>query len=272
VLITGCSDGGLGAALALSFHQHGLHVYATSRTLSKMSGLAAQGIEIIALDVLSESSIASAVAQIPSLDILINNAGAAYSMPIADLNLSEAKGLFELNVWSYLAVTQAFLPLLLKSKGMVVNQTSVGSCMTVPFQATYNASKAAMAAFSDSLRLELQLFGITVIDLKTGGVQSNIIENRPPISLPETSIYAPARVPLEKFFAGHEFKKIAMPTDKWAESVVGDLLKTSPPPLIWRGAQAWLVRLARFLPFGWLDGSVKKVVGLDTVAELISGK
>lgn len=75
VIITGCSDGGLGAALAISFHEAGLHVYATSRDESKMSGLQARGIETLTLDVLSETSIAACVCKIPSLDILVNNAG-----------------------------------------------------------------------------------------------------------------------------------------------------------------------------------------------------
>jgi short-subunit dehydrogenase len=156
VLITGCSEGGMGAALAIAFHEAGLHVYATARDLSKMTQLASLGIETLVLDIQSDSSIASCVSKLSSrnLDILVNNAGASASMPISDLSLLEAKKIFDVNVWSQLAVTQAFLPLLLKSKGMIVNQTSVVSTTAVPFQSTYNASKAAMAMFSDSMRLE----------------------------------------------------------------------------------------------------------------------
>ena len=91
----------------------------------------------------------------PSFDILVKNAGAQLVMPIADVSISEAKKLFDLSVWSHIAVTQAFLPLLLNSiKGTVVNQTSVEAVTTVPFQAVYNASKAALAMILDSLRLE----------------------------------------------------------------------------------------------------------------------
>src|ERR1700712_4043024 len=115
VLITGCSDGGLGAALAIAFHEAGLHVYATARNPSKLEEVKSHGIETLTLDVLSDSSIAACVAKLSQLDILVNNAGAAYSMPVTDLAIAEAKKLFDLNVWSYIAVTQAFLPLLLKS-------------------------------------------------------------------------------------------------------------------------------------------------------------
>jgi len=116
VLITGCSDGGLGAALAIAFHKAGLHVYATARNPSKMKQLQSLGIKTLTVDVLSDSSIASCVGQISSLDILVYNAGGAYTMPESAISLLEAKKFFDLNVWSYLAMTQAFLPLLLKSK------------------------------------------------------------------------------------------------------------------------------------------------------------
>lgn len=146
----------MGSALALAFHQAGLHVYATARDLSKMTQLASLGIETLVLDIQSESSIAACVSKVSSrnLNILVNNAGASASMPISDLSLTEARTIFDINVWAQLAVTKAFLPLLLKSKGMIVNQTSVVSTTAIPFQSVYNASKAAMAIFSDSMRLE----------------------------------------------------------------------------------------------------------------------
>lgn len=146
----------MGAALAIAFHEAGLHVYATARDLSKMSQLASLGIETLSLDIQSDTSITACFSKLSSsrLDILVNNAGASASMPISDMSLPEAKGIFDVNVWSQLAVTQVFLPLLLKSKGVIVNQTSVVSTTAIPFQSAYNASKAAMAMFSDSMRLE----------------------------------------------------------------------------------------------------------------------
>jgi 1-acylglycerone phosphate reductase len=93
------------------------------------------------------------------------------------------------------------LPLLLNSKGMVVNQTSAGSVAVLPFQSVYTASKAAIAMFSNSMRLELDAFGIAVVDLETGVVRSNLIENQKEVnqpSLPEGSIYEPARGIVDK--------------------------------------------------------------------------
>jgi 1-acylglycerone phosphate reductase len=187
-------------------------------------------------------------------------------MPVSDISIPEAKKLFDLNVWSYLAVTQAFLPLILKSKGMIVNQTSVSSACTVPFQSTYNASKAAIALFSDSQRLELAPFGVRVVDLKTGAVKSNITDG-PKARLPKDSIYAPAREAVEKSMSMDDIVKDAMNQETWAKAVVADLLKKTPPPIIWRGTNAWLVWVGTMLPFGFLDGTIKKLTGLDVVEQ-----
>ena len=273
VLITGCSDGGIGAALATAFHEAGLHVYATARNPSKMEQLASLGIQTLTLDVQSESSIAACVGSLSGLDILINNAGAQFLMPMADVSIPEAKKLFDLNVWSHIAMTQAFLPLLLKSsKGMIVNQTSIGAVTTLPFQAIYNASKAALAMLSDSMRLELEPFGITVVDLRTGVVKTNLIKNLKETqqpSLPKGSIYEPAREAVEKALRQDGFEDTGMPANSWAKLVVQDLLKKNPPSVIWRGDSAWLTRLAAILPFGMFDGMVKKLTGLDVVERTV---
>ncbi|KAL9043793.1 MAG: hypothetical protein Q9214_003030 [Letrouitia sp. 1 TL-2023] len=281
VLITGCSDGGLGAALAIAFHSANLHVYATARNLSKMSHLASLGIETLQLDIQSSSSIAACVSTLDtsSLDILVNNAGAQYPMPLADLSIAEAKKLFDLNVWAHVAVTQAFLPLLLKSDathggGMIVNNTSVAAVTTLPFQAAYNSSKAAMAAISDALRLELEPFSIRVVDLRTGAVESNIIQTTrasTPVSLPQGSIYEPAREVVEKTLRLETFDGQGLEANRWAKQVVQDLLKKNPPPVIWRGESALLTRIAAVSPFGLFDGMIKRMVGLDVVGKIIRG-
>ncbi|KAL9029768.1 MAG: hypothetical protein Q9196_002029 [Gyalolechia fulgens] len=273
VLITGCSDGGLGAALAIAFHEAGLHVYATARNPSKMKDLVSRGINTITLDVQDEASIAACVSQLPSLDMLVNNAGAQYVMPVVDVDLNEAKKLFDLNVWSHIAVTQAFIPLLLKSPcGMIVNQTSVGAVTTIPFQAIYNSSKAALAMLSDSLRLELQPFGIKVVDLRTGVVKtkliSNMRESKQP-SLPVGSIYDTARETVEKALRQEGFQNQGMPAEKWAKVVVQDLLKQKPPLVIWKGESALLTWFATLLPLGTFDRMVKKLTGLDVVERAV---
>ena len=224
VLITGCSEGGMGAALAVAFHEAGLRVYATARDQSKMASLEHAAIETLTLDVLSAESIAACVAKVPSLDILVNNAGNSYSMPVSDLSIDDAKQLFDINVWAQLAVTQAFLPLLIKSRGMIVNQTSVVAATAVPFQSAYNASKAAISMFSDCQRLELEPFGVKVIELKTGAVASNLIKNQKtqtPMSLPRGSIYEPAREAVESAMRNDKMADAGTPANQWAREVAG---------------------------------------------------
>ena len=140
VLITGCSDGGLGFALASAFHGAGYRVLATARNPAKLEDAKAAGIETLALDVPSDTSIEKCMAEVRqmtggSLDILVNNAGATYFTPLADASIPESKKLFDLNVWSNLATIQAFLPLLLRSTrgGLIVNHTSISSVICPPF-------------------------------------------------------------------------------------------------------------------------------------------
>ncbi|KFA67218.1 hypothetical protein S40285_06296 [Stachybotrys chlorohalonatus IBT 40285] len=281
ILITGCSAGGMGAALAIAFHRAGHHVYATARNTSKLAPLVEQGIETLALDVISESSIAAAVetvtAALPDgkgLDILVNNAGGSYVMPVADMSLPDAKRLFDLNVWSYIAVTQAFLPLLLKAtRSIVVNHTSVGSIFAFPFQGTYNASKAAMAMFSETMRLELAPFGIRVVDLKTGGVKTNIIANTNANAhgerLPKGSIYEPARDIMESTMTQEKVLGFGTTAEQWATDVSAILLRSNPPAMIWKGEMATLCWLISLLPWNPLTGFLRRLSGLDVLEKVI---
>jgi NAD(P)-dependent dehydrogenase (short-subunit alcohol dehydrogenase family) len=274
VLITGCSDGGTGAALAEAFHNSGLHVYATARNVKKMERLASLGIQTLELDVLSDSSIEQCVKGLDRLDILVNNAGAQYTMPLSDLSIPKAKALFDINVWAHIQVTQAFLPLLMNSEsgGMIVNHTSSASVLHVPMQSTYNASKAAIAMFTGTLRLELQPLGIKVVDLRSGLIKTNIINNLRETKegvLPEGSIYTPAKEAMEQILLQKNFEGQGMEASQWAKSVVSNLLRKNPSPQIWKGDGAWLAWLTTKLPFGLFDSALKKACGMDKAEPLL---
>ncbi|KAF2491214.1 NAD(P)-binding protein [Lophium mytilinum] len=229
VLITGTSIGGLGSSLALAFHARGHRVFAAARNPSKVTHLTALGITHIPLDVLSSTSSAAALAQVSALtggtlDMLVNNAGGGYSIPLLDADLQKGREFFDLNVWSVLAVTQAFAPLLLKSAGQrgeatVVNQTSIAAVSPVPIQGLYNASKAALAMISDTLRLELKPFGIRVVDLRTGSVRTPFYDNQTgggAPKLPGESIYQVARERVEQAMSGSAPMAHAMDAERWA--------------------------------------------------------
>lgn len=278
ILITGCSDGSLGARLALAFHEAGWRVFATARDPSKMRQSEAAGIEILQLDILSGESLANSVSRVGeltggSLDALFNNAGAGHSMPLMDLDIDKARQLFELNTFSVVSVTRAFLPLLLKSThgGMVVNNTSGSSTIAgaLPFAGAYNASKAAAAMFTEGLRLELAPFGIKVINLVTGAVQSTFHENAPHNKLPPTSLYKVAKETIETFMAGETNPNDGSDPVKWAAQVVKSLSSSSPSYWIFAGKYSLAVRLASLLPIGTTDRIIKKMSGLDVVEQKI---
>lgn len=143
-LITGCSAGGVGAAFAKVFMENGYHVFATARTPSKIPQAlrAAPNVTVLSLDVTSMESIAKAVEavrkQFETLDVLINNAGLGLNMPGLDTPIQEAKRLFDLNFFGALAMVQAFSPLLVKAKGCVVNNSSVGGVLPFPFASRWS--------------------------------------------------------------------------------------------------------------------------------------
>jgi NAD(P)-dependent dehydrogenase (short-subunit alcohol dehydrogenase family) len=255
-----------------------------------LSALAEQGIETLPLDVTSSSSIASAVssltASLPAtkgLDILINNAAGNHTMPLADASLPAARELFDLNVWAQLAVTQAFLPLLLLSTTpktstfhpLIVNHTSVGSVLAFPFEGIYNASKAALAMLTATLRMELAPFDIRVVELKTAGVRTNIISNNNfndgarADRLPQDSIYAPAREQVERSMSQEAQRSHGVTPEQWAGEVVGLLLGRNPPAVIWRGESALMARVATAVPSGLMEGVVGKMTGLNEVEVVI---
>jgi 1-acylglycerone phosphate reductase len=109
VLITGCSDGGIGFALAISFQKRGLYVFATTREVSKMLSLKdLPNVTLLGLDVIDSSSISSAVAAVLSqikgtLDYLVNNVAQHYLVPTLGMNVEKAKAMFNVNFWGMLA-------------------------------------------------------------------------------------------------------------------------------------------------------------------------
>lgn len=158
VLITGCSEGGIGEALAREFQARGLHVFATARSETKLNSLRQlPNVTVLPLDVTSGESIAAAVAAVSSatggggggkLDYLVNNAGTQCVMPVLDFDIQQAKDMFEVNVWGLLAVTQAFAPLILATKGTIVNMSSVSTLLWMPYKGKQSQGPGKAGPFS----------------------------------------------------------------------------------------------------------------------------
>jgi len=163
VLITGCSTGGIGWAMAKNFHQRGFYVFATARNPSKTTADLAElsDIEILELDVTVLKTIAQCKEIVAkrtggSLDVLVNNAGVEFNSPLLDTDVAEAKRLYDVNVWGPLAMVQAFAPLLIEAKGVVFNQSSIDGALNMVWA---GKSPSASACNSLSLSLSLSLLG-----------------------------------------------------------------------------------------------------------------
>ncbi|EDN11243.1 short chain dehydrogenase/reductase [Histoplasma capsulatum] len=219
VLITGCSPGGIGHSLAREFHRNGLRVFATARDKSALISLKEQGIETLSLVVDKEESRKACRDEVElllkgkGLDYLVNNAGLGYTVPVLDVNLQEAREVFETNFISVIAMCQEFAPLIIKAKGTIVQIGSVAGIIPYVFGGVYNASKAALHSLSDSLRVT------TII---TGGVKSNIA--RAAHTLPETSLYQPVKAEYARRI-GHS-QEGALSNEAYARTVVTQVLES----------------------------------------------
>jgi NAD(P)-dependent dehydrogenase (short-subunit alcohol dehydrogenase family) len=175
VVVTGASSG-IGEACALRLARTGWHVYAGVRNDADGERLRAQGVEPLTIDVTDAASIASAAAQVGDAPLggLVNNAGIAVSMPLEFLPLDELRRQLEVNVVGQVAVTQAFLPQLRHARGRVVNVGSIAGRSSLPFLGAYAASKHALEAVTDALRIELRPFGIEVAIVEPGSIATPI--------------------------------------------------------------------------------------------------
>ncbi|EPS37213.1 hypothetical protein H072_9123 [Dactylellina haptotyla CBS 200.50] len=265
VFITGCSHGGMGDALAQEFHRRGLQVFASARNLTKTTHLVAMGIQVVELDVLDDNAIKAAVKVVAEatggrLDYLINNAGIELCCGILDTDFAKAKLLFDTNLWSVITITKAFTPLLEAAKGTVVNHSSVGSMVCMPFLGVYSASKAGLDQISDAMRMELCSVGVSVVILSTAGVRTRMLENREPMHVPEGSIFAHNKAEVEKL--KNEEQVVGITADAFAKTIVNKLLKNSKPMRIWGGESAGSVWfMLAFFPQSLIDWFVIRLTG-----------
>lgn len=183
VLITGATDG-LGRAAALLLAERGYRVFAAGRSAEKRAQLAAIArerallLEPVEIDVADELSVKRGVdailAQVPAIDVLINNAGFGYYAVVEDLRVEDLRRQFETNVFGVVRMTQAVLPAMRRQySGRIINISSVAGKIAPPLFGAYSASKFALEALSDALRLELYPFGIQVVLIEPGYIPTS---------------------------------------------------------------------------------------------------
>lgn len=174
VVVTGASSG-IGLASALRLANAGWRVYGGARTEEAAAALRERGFEPLLLDVTDAGQIAAATTAVGSeLHGIVDNAGIAIAAPLELVPLEELRRQLEVNVVGQVAVLQAFLPALRAGRGRVVLMGSVGGRSALPFLGPYAASKHALEAFADVLRIELAPWGMTVSIVEPASVKTAI--------------------------------------------------------------------------------------------------
>jgi short-subunit dehydrogenase len=270
VLVTGCGSG-IGKALALAFYRRGHLVCATARRLKTMEDLAREGIQTLALDVTNPLDIHRVLGQLSSIGCtvgtLVNNAGYGAMGPLLDLPAQEWQKQFDVNVFAPMTLARAVLPSMIERRsGTIVNISSISGVMPTPFAGAYCASKAALNALSDSLRMELRPLGIDVVTVQPGGIQSSFGDRAAnDVNLRPGSPYQAIREGV--LSRANESQSGATPADVFANELVRQLECSSLPAVIRLGQKSTLLPFLKWaLPTSWLDRILRSRFQLDRLS------
>ena len=267
ILLTGCSSG-IGRASALALAARGHRVFATARKEDDLAGLERDGLTALALDVTDPATIAAAVGAVLSranrLDVLVNNAGYPQYGSVEEVTLAQWRAQFDVNVFGTLAVTQAVLPAMRKQQsGRIINVSSVAGKLGIPFAAPYCASKHALEALSDALRVEVSPFGIRVVLVEPGPVETRFgdraragvaaLLSRPG---PYQELYKLAERAMNV-----DFQRGNLPAEAVARVIVQASESASPRTRYPVGIMARAyIALRRALPDRWLDAQMRRTL------------
>jgi NAD(P)-dependent dehydrogenase (short-subunit alcohol dehydrogenase family) len=277
VVITGASTG-IGAACAIHLDRLGYRVFAGVRKTE--DGLALQKdcsdqLVPIELDVTDLATIQKAHALVSEstgsdgLYGLINNAGIAVVGPLEAVPIADFRQQLEVNVIGQVAVTQKFLPLIRRARGRIINMGSIAGLSTMPLMGPYSASKFALEAITDALRLEVQQWGIHVSIIEPGAIATPIwnksateaAEREAGIGQELRSLYQPMAAAVRKIVG--EASKRAVSSDTVAKVVEAALTASTPRTRYLVGSDAKLRALmVKLLPDRLSDGMLTWILKL----------
>jgi NAD(P)-dependent dehydrogenase (short-subunit alcohol dehydrogenase family) len=266
-LITGCSSG-IGRALADAFKSAGYDVWASARKAEDVTALTAAGFTAVQLDVNDGPALEQLSERINQqrggLDVLINNAGYGAMGPLLDGGVPAMQRQFETNVFAIVGVTRAMFPVLRRARGLVVNIGSVSGVLVTPFAGAYCASKAAVHALSDALRMELAPFGVRVMEVQPGAIASSFAKNAGHEAeqlITEQSPWFPLREGIRARAKASQDKPT--PAGEFAAGLLKAVQQSKPPRLVrlGNGSRA-LPLMAGLLPKGLLESGLMKRFGL----------
>jgi short-subunit dehydrogenase len=274
ILITGATTG-IGRHAALHLARQGHRVIATGRNTGALDALAreAEGTDLatLRLDVTDARSIEEARAAVDAMtaghgvDVLVNNAGYGVAAPIVESPDEEVRGQFETNVFGLLAVTRAFAPRMMdRRSGRIINVSSVGGRVSFPLFGAYTASKFAVEALSDALRLELRAFGIHVSVVEPGPIQTEFSSR----SVADVARYQDARSRFVRVFARADALKrqadrMSVPPIVITRVIEKAATARRPSARYVAPFSSWVgMVLMKLLPTSWLDALMAQASGL----------
>ena len=272
VLITGCSSG-IGRATALAFLEEDWAVYATARNPADIETLGEKGCRIATLDVTDPDDVDRVVDRIVDkeghLSCLVNNAGYGQLGPVEDVSTGKVHRQFDVNLYGPHRLLRAALPhMRAQEAGTVVNVSSAAGRLSFPGGGIYAGSKFALEAMSDALRNEVDEYGIDVVLVEPGPVETSFTDRA------EAEVYGDADaddIPgLDRSGAYESFYELfadttlvgggglgAITPERVAEDIVDAASSTKPKARYRPGTAARVAALARFLPSRWLDASYR---------------
>ncbi|HLY08462.1 MAG TPA: SDR family oxidoreductase [Planctomycetota bacterium] len=263
ILITGTSSG-IGKACADHLTRRGHQVFGASRTPPAVAG----PIPWISMDVTDDRSVQEGVEDVVRragrLDVVVNNAGMGFLGAIEDTSIEEAKRLFEVNLFGVLRVCRAALPVMRRQgSGRIVNISSIGGVLGLPFEGLYSASKFALEGLSEALRMELRPWGIPVVLVEPGDIRTDFPKNR--IRTRESGTESAYRETLETVLGVMARDEQNASSPDLVARVVGRIVERESPALRYRVGpflQVLAARVKGLLPSGIFEALVRSAYKL----------
>ncbi|CAK5281279.1 unnamed protein product [Mycena citricolor] len=254
--ITGCSNGGIGAAFCRKLLAKGYIVYATARSIQAMSELEHENARKLVVDVTDDASVAAAIdtvyAETEGIDLLISNAGFSHIGPLLDTPFEEGMRVMQTNFFGLVRLVKNVVPRMARrGHGTVVAIGSILGELSTPFQGFYNASKAALRSYTETLRMECKPLKVKVVLVAPGSIRSNI-SAKSAYTAPEDSFYKSFEKQIKHvMYQSQTADYGVMDTDQFAAAIIGDVASANPSAYISLGGFTTKMWLLQWLKRTW---------------------
>ena len=274
ILVTGAT-GGIGKETALHLARLGHRVLATGRKTDGLEALEHESrglsLETFRIDLNDAESIAAAKDEVDTrtegygLDVLVNNAGFGLMAPMELITGEDMRSQFETNLFGLVALTQRFLPAMRERRsGRIINVSSVVGRVAMPMQGVYSATKFALEAVSDALRIEVRGFGVSVSLVEPGTIRTHFEATAGSTVSKYQAMESPYPTPLDRYRKVVEYSYKLAPGPKCIVKTIEKIVRSPRPGA--RYVSPWryhfILWFTRFFPTSWFDRIMQRVLGV----------